>query len=336
MTALLLVAALATAVMGFAIQRGATCTVAAVAEIIDGGRTGRLVALVETALWVSAGILAARLAGVTMALPPGFAIHAATIVGGVLLGLGAVVNGACVFGAVARLGSGEWAFAATPLGFYLGCRVAVALGGGHPLPVAGMPAAAGVVGLAALLVVVIALRGSRLVRLRGSRLVRLRGSRLARLRGAAAGFDSRWNPHVATLVIGVCFVVTLLTAGAWAYTEALADLARGGMSGPTALRLLLFVALLGGAVLGGASAGRLSHRPPRPAAVARCLAGGALMAAGSLLIPGSNDGLILLGLPLLQPYAWLAFAVMAATVTAALLALRRFSPSVRARPSAAR
>ena len=40
--------------------------------------------------------------------------------GGVLLGLGAVINGACVFGAVARFGSGEWAYAATPLGFLLG------------------------------------------------------------------------------------------------------------------------------------------------------------------------------------------------------------------------
>jgi toxin CptA len=44
-----------------------------------------------------------------------------TILGGALLGLGAYVNSACVFGAVARLGSGEWAYLATPLGFYAGC-----------------------------------------------------------------------------------------------------------------------------------------------------------------------------------------------------------------------
>ena len=35
--------------------------------------------------------------------------------------LGAWVNGACAFGAVARLGSSEWAYAATPLGFCVGC-----------------------------------------------------------------------------------------------------------------------------------------------------------------------------------------------------------------------
>jgi toxin CptA len=43
------------------------------------------------------------------------------------------------------------------------------------------------------------------------------------------------------------------------------------------------------------------------------------MGWGSLLIPGSNDGLILIGIPLLRPYAWLAFAVMFAVIAAAML-----------------
>src|SRR6185295_20227963 len=38
-----------------------------------------------------------------------------------LLGLGAYVNRACVFGAIARLGSGEWSYLVTPIGFYAGC-----------------------------------------------------------------------------------------------------------------------------------------------------------------------------------------------------------------------
>ena len=48
------------------------------------------------------------------------------------------------------------------------------------------------------------------------------------------------------------------------------------------------------------------------------VAGGALMGAGSSLIPGSNDGLIPVGLPLLRGYAWLAFASMCATILLAL------------------
>ena len=42
------------------------------------------------------------------------------------------------------------------------------------------------------------------------------------------------------------------------------------------------------------------------------------MGLGSLLIPGSNDGLILIGIPLLYPYAWITFATMCLTIAAAL------------------
>jgi toxin CptA len=49
------------------------------------------------------------------------------------------------------------------------------------------------------------------------------------------------------------------------------------------------------------------------------------MAAGSLLIPGSNDALMLVGLPLLHPHAWLAFAVMCLTIAAALCLAQGFN-----------
>jgi toxin CptA len=45
-----------------------------------------------------------------------------------------------------------------------------------------------------------------------------------------------------------------------------------------------------------------------------------MMGWGTLLIPGSNDGLILIGMPLLRPYAWIAFLTMCASIGVALLA----------------
>ena len=54
-------------------------------------------------------------------LPIGYPTTLATIGGGLLLGLGAFVTRACVFGAIAKFGSGEWAYVLTPIGFYLGC-----------------------------------------------------------------------------------------------------------------------------------------------------------------------------------------------------------------------
>ena len=111
------VSALCAALMGFAIQRGATCTVAAVDELVTRKRATRLVALVEASRWVLAGLLIARALGAERAMPAGYAAGAATIAGGALLGIGAYVNRACEFGAIARLGSGEWAYGVTPRGF---------------------------------------------------------------------------------------------------------------------------------------------------------------------------------------------------------------------------
>jgi hypothetical protein len=112
-----------------------------------------------------------------------------------------------------------------------------------------------------------------------------------------------------------------LLVGAWAYTDVLSELARG-MAGNLAARLVLVVALLGGAMLGGHRAGRWKSTPLSFARLAHCLVGGALMGCGTLLIPGGNDGLVLLGMPLLWPYAWVAFLTMCATIGLALVAER--------------
>ena len=297
--------------LGFAVQRGATCTVAAIGDVVQHRRYDRLIALGEAALWVAVGLLGARAAGLSMSLPGAFVPGLATVAGGVLLGLGAVINGACVFGAIARFGSGEWAYAATPIGFLLGCVAFNHLVPGASATMGGAPLVDGPWWLAGLLVALAAWRAWRFVR----RPAIPEGLRWRRR------VAHRWTPHAATLTIAACFVVTFLVAGPWAYTDALAQLARG-MSKHGGFQLLLFAALLGGATLGGWSAGLLGHRRVTARVVLRCLLGGALMALGSLLIPGSNDGLILVGLPLLLPYAWLAFATMAATVAVALRVMR--------------
>jgi len=138
-----------------------------------------------------------------------------------------------------------------------------------------------------------------------------------------------WAPHAATVVIGVSFVITLLLAGRWAYTDVLADLARAMAAQPRdlGLPLLLLLALYVGALVGGHTAGRWRSTPLSVHQVLRCLCGGVLMAWGSLLIPGSNDGLILIGIPLLRPHAWLAFASMFAAIAVALLAQRAWARS---------
>jgi toxin CptA len=272
--------------------------------------------MAEASLWVAGGLALAQALHGLPAMPAAYPVSGWVFAGAALLGVGAWLNGACVFGAIARLGSGDVNYVATPIGYYLGC-LSVA-------PLFAAPAAARLSeqspvlrasGVVALLFVAFALW--RVV----PPLITI--AMAPRPVAAARGIADRvWTPHAATGVIGVTFVIILLMVGLWAYTDVLAQLARG-MSGALALGFVCLLALYGGALIGGWTAGRLRAMRPTLAGVVKCLAGGALMAWGSLLIPGSNDGLILIGMPLLRPYAWLAFGTMCATIAGAQLLRRR-------------
>ncbi len=313
-----LVAVLCAGVMGYAIQRGATCTVAAIDEVVSARTFLRLRGLAEAALWVAGGLVVAETLQLLPKMPAGYAVSSWTVIGGALLGLGAYVNGACVFGAIARFGSGEWAYVLTPLGFYLGClTVGPVFAAAAPTKLAQ---ASPVLRAAPWLVLPFAAFALWRVARGWQRIVH----------GGRARWHERfaahvWSPHAATTVIGVTFVVLLLLVGGWAYTDVLAELARG-MTASVGARAALAVALLAGAALGGWTAGRFRSTPLSPMQLGRCLAGGVLMGWGSLLLPGGNDGLILVGMPLAWPYAWLAFATMCVTIAMAQLAGRAWEP----------
>lgn len=293
----LAVALLSAALMGLAIQRGATCMVAAVDEALSHRRAHRAAALAEAAVWVGGLAFLAAAVGWLRMTPTVYPVTPGTVAGGVLLGLGAWVNRACVFGAVARIGAGQWAYLATPVGFFLGCLVPLSA----PLPPAASAEFGTGHGAAAIALFFVILAVWRLV-------AAVRAPHLGRF---------LWHPHRATLLIAVTFVITLLSAGAWAYTDALAALARS-MDAMLPLRLAMAGALLGGAIAGGAIAGKLRRERPQASALLRCGAGGAVMGMGAMLVPGSNDGLILLGLPALLPHAWVAVAVMTLSIAAAI------------------
>jgi Sulphur transport len=305
-------ALLAAAAMGLALQRGGTCTVAAMDELVNERRTARLAALLEAVLWVGAGLVLAQALGVRPSLPTAPAPGTWTVVGAALLGLGALVNGACVFGAVARLGL------ATPLGFYAGCVTVPAW-----LP---PPAHAGPSEQASAALLHLPLWGVGLVLTVALLRLGLVLSRGLALRRRGAGWPAVWSPHAATSSIGLAFLALLLLAGAWAYTDVLAELARRmaqGAGAGVAPRVALAGALLAGAMAGGWATGHWQRSVPTFMALARCFVGGWMLACGSLLVPGGNDSLILLGLPLLSAHAWASVAVMCAVIGAVLLARRR-------------
>ena len=310
----LAIAAACAGLMGFAIQRGGTCLVAALDEVVTKRQASRLVALGEAALLVTAGMVASELLGLLRMAPHGFAPTGWTVAGGAVMGLGAYVAGSCVFGAIARIGNGEPAYLLVPLGFFLGCLAALAIGmdrlphqvAAHSPVLMQSMLFAGPLGL---------LVAWRLF------------ETLSAIR--RGGFSAYlWSSHVATGVIGITFVILMLTVGPWNYTDYLAELARG-MARSAPSRGLLLAALFAGSLVGGWTAGRIRPTLPAPSALARCLAGGFMLGLGGSLVPGANDGLILLGLPLLYPHAWLALSSMAATISGALILERHRSAMAR-------
>ena len=316
------IAAVCAGLMGYAIQRGATCTVAAVDEVVSKRRFNRLSAMVEASIWVAGGLVLAETFHLLGQMPSGYPLSYLTVVGGVLLGLGAYINRACVFGAIARFGSGEWAYIATPVGIYVGSLI-VAYGFSPPAR-ATLPYGSPVLVVA--LWLALPFMAFLLWRLIRALLALLsEGSNEPVFARLCSGFATRvWAPHAATTVIGITFFFMFLLVGAWDYTGVLAALARG-MSSSLLPKILLLVALFSGAALGGYTAGRFRSIRVSPQQVLKCFAGGVLMGWGGLLVPGHNDGLILIGMPLLWPYAWVAFLTMCLSIGVALLIERTAS-----------
>jgi hypothetical protein len=124
-----------------------------------------------------------------------------------------------------------------------------------------------------------------------------------------------WHFRMATIVIAIAQLLLMLVYGPWAFSDFLIDLAKRNEVVNFMPRLLLFMALLGGAIWGGVT--KKSSRPIRGMhlqGVIQKLMGGALMGAGSLMVPGSHDSLVLFYVPLLLPFALVAYTVMILTI----------------------
>lgn len=300
----LICALLAATLMGFSIQQGGTCMVGAVSQLVNERRGGRVLALLECSLWVLALGLAAMIAGVRFQASPQFPLAWPVVAGGILLGLGALANGACVFGSIARIGNRDVNYLLTPPGYFLGSLAHAGLvGAGVPgMPMEPSPGAASI-----FLLLIFA----------GS--LALSISQIWVTHREPGVSRPLWDYRHATITIGIAFVVLSIVAGPWTYTEALGKAAHGG-GFPAFGQMLLLAALLGGAVLGGARG--MAGVPLSAPQAALCFGGGALMGFGASLVPGGNDNLILAGVPWLQPHALVAIAAMTFAIAAGLLSGR--------------
>ena len=300
-------------VLGASAHRAGLCTVRGVAEVLTTRRAHLLGSFLKASIWVTAAL---ALAGLFGAAPEArhWPMGWGALVGGMLFGVGAGLNGGCSFSTLVRLAEGHLTMAATVAGWGLGLMALVSLrnvGLLPPAPTATLASPAPVWLLAPLLPFAL-WQGLRI-----RKQLRAAGSLSAALRAPV------WTLSFAVALLAVANAGIWLGTGSWSFGSTLMC-STTALPCPANAPLLwpITAAALAGMILSGALRGSLRLRRLRPASALRHGMAGAIMGLGMGLVPGGNDGLILFGLPALSPHALPAWLAMLAGIAASLLAMR--------------
>lgn len=296
------------ALVGFASAEGGTCAVQAVKDVLDGRGFGVSLSILKCSAW--AAVLLLPLGWATPGGLPDTALSVTwpAAAGGLVFGIGAVLNGGCTFSTVWRLGGGDIAKVFALPGIALGL-------------------AAYLHWVAALLPVALA-SSAPLATPRIWSIILFGGVFTWAMREAVQLLSVKRGPRLDRAVAGLALGGVALRAihGRWDFTAGLEEGVEwasglGGM--PGLLPGLLLLASLAGATIAARRKGTLRLTRPTLRSAAGSLGGGFLMGAGAALVPGGNDALVLHSLPSLLPHAFVAYAALVAGAAGTLLTLRR-------------
>lgn len=298
---------------GWATQRGSTCAVAAVESLLLRRDASRLAGFALAAALAFVLFNAARLAGVPVTMRfEGRAVDGHALLGGLVFGVGAWLNGRCAMGTIARLCSGELTRIGTLLGFFVGAALVAQLS----LP-----------GQRGMMTSVIAqlLPGTGLVL--GLGLALLFGWAVCRF---AVPSDDRkeWSPIRTMAQIGLVSGLLLVIAPGWPYTNVLINIAAG--KAVMAPALVSFGLLLLGAISAAVASRSFAFETGNVSSWSKSAIGGVFMGAGAATLPGGNDTMLLVGLPLLLPHLLVAYAAMLLTIAIMVLVGRAMSWGAKA------
>jgi len=300
--------------MGFLVPRGTTCAVAAVGEV-----------MMRRKAWRFGGFAMASVTGIVVLLPLSWAealpLHFAPTMqlsllialGGFVFGIGAAINGACVFGTLTKIVSGDLSYLFVVLGLWLGALF-VGITKLHVSPQISAPSTLGQFSWPTLVVWLCAV----LVLLFGF-MAFARRNRLAK----------------AAIMSGIGLFGCLLYAlhPYWNYSTLVRDLALDTIMAPMGMAdsLLpwLVLAACSGGVVSTVLAGTFRVKGPTLRNSVGALLGGFLMAFGIVMIPGGNDGLVLFLLPSLVPAGLLAYIMMNGAIGLVLMIERQRAQDVQ-------
>ncbi len=304
--------------MGYSVNQGGTCAVAAAHEILHHRRPRMLIGLLAasaTAALVSTALVWSESADAILA--GAVAVTPTLLLGAVVFGCGALTNDACLLGSLSRLGDGELRLLLFPAGLAGGFALTrdglgeVSASGSSLLSTPGPAAIAGLAVWAVVLVLSLAFIARKRSRIQDRNQEPLRSHR-------------RWPLPLTMVVLGLTGGTLFVTAPAWTFTDLVRDalpLAMA-MTRPDAIAVLAVAATVCGAI--ASSVRRRAWRVRRITArgAAMTLAGSALMGVGVATIPGGNDGLVLAAIPALSPGGIAAYLVITLTIFFGLWLIR--------------
>ena len=313
--------------VGFATQRGSVCGLLAARQIVETGRATRLLAFVTASLW--ALVIVVPLSWVargSFVLSPSYDAAAVAVIGGALYGLGTSLNGACMFGTLSRIASGNLSFIAALPGIALGARVGTTIASPYLAFTLRSPLREPSLGGFALLLLAAGLVGLTAAGI-------LRTHRRAGLHVGQVLRAARWRTSVAMTIIGVLGGLLFATGAPWSYSTLL----RLGEHQEATATIVGPLGALAGALAAAALGGRFALRAPSGVQLGRSLIGGGIMGFAIILVPGGNATLLLSALPSLARHGALAYlSMLSVQVLLAMVAKQWKQHNLRAAAAAQR
>jgi uncharacterized membrane protein YedE/YeeE len=308
-------------ILGFAAHRASVCTVRAVAEYTHSGTGYMMASIGKSVLWVFAITLPVFfLLPQTASNIGGWQLTTMAMVGGVLFGIGAGVNGACAYSTMARMVDGEIGMLLAVAGFALGVGAFVVLLGGEVL---ARPAATP--GLVPAVVSYAGILGAMFLAWALYEFMRLWRTRPKDRSLRQLVLAPQYRLSTSAMLIGLCAGTIFLLFGSPGYTTTFQQVIEGYLGTrdwpPYGRWVVLSAVLLG--MLSSTWQRRSFRIDWRPRwSWLRNIFGGALMGFGTALLPGGNDALVLYGIPSLSPHAIPAYLALVAGIAVALLTMR--------------
>ncbi|MDO7837213.1 YeeE/YedE thiosulfate transporter family protein [Sphingobium sp. HBC34] len=290
-------------VLGAALARANSCTVASARRLVVDGRPDWLLGL-----WIAIGWAGLTMAGFSLALPQVVVLPAQlqvgwpVILGAMIMGLGATMNKGCFLGSVAGLGRGDLAYLFTLVGIAL--ALAVVPASSQPVPIGAIEDKTEFHRSSSVLIIGVVLFAP-----------------LAVL-GIWRWWRLRQQPVLALILVGVAGGTVYACNPDWSYTSGLRRVIVSGIEANTVLVEGAAIAVVAGVVTSAIAGGSFRLRQPGFRTAALHLVGGMLMATGALLVPGGNDTLMLWAIPGMTLYGLVAYVIMVGTIMVLLAAHR--------------